>query len=86
MEHNPINPDYYNKDKKITAVEYIHANNMDFDEGSIVKYITRHKEKNGESDIVKTMVYACFVLQNQYNYNPEQFQDVLEALSKKFAQ
>ena len=34
----------------IQPIEYIHANNLPFIEGNVVKYITRHKDKNGKQD------------------------------------
>jgi len=41
------------KKLKIQPVEYIHANNLPFIEGSIVKYITRWKDKGGKADLEK---------------------------------
>jgi len=82
MANNTISPEHY--DKKITPVEYIHANNLSFDEGNIVKYITRHRTKNGENDVIKSLVYACFVLQDVYSYSPDKFENLLGDLSKKF--
>lgn len=54
------------KDKKIQPIEYITANNLDFCEGNIVKYASRHKEKNGAEDIRKVIHYAQFILKFQY--------------------
>jgi hypothetical protein len=41
------------KDKKIQPVEFIHANNLGFLEGCIVKRITRWRNKNGIEDLEK---------------------------------
>lgn len=41
------------KDLIIQPIEYIHANKLPFIEGSIVKYITRWRNKNGISDLNK---------------------------------
>jgi hypothetical protein len=38
--------------------EYIKANNLDFFEGSIIKYATRWRHKNGIEDLEKVKVYA----------------------------
>jgi len=54
------------KDKGIQPIEYITANNLDFCEGNIVKYASRHKEKNGAEDIRKVIHYAQFILKFQY--------------------
>lgn len=51
-----IKPDYYNK-TDITPFDYIKANQLDFFEGNIIKYVTRHREKNGREDLVKAMTY-----------------------------
>ena len=36
-------------------IEYITKNNLDFLEGNVVKYITRHKLKGGVEDIKKVI-------------------------------
>jgi len=54
------------KDKKIQPIEYITANNLDFCQGNIVKYVTRHKDKNGAEDIRKVIHYAQFILKFEY--------------------
>lgn len=54
------------KDKGIQPIEYITANKLDFCEGNIVKYASRHKEKNGAEDIRKVIHYAQFILKFQY--------------------
>lgn len=45
------------KDCKIQPIEYIHANNLGFCEGNVVKYITRWKSKNGITDLEKCKHY-----------------------------
>ena len=54
------------KDCKIQPIEYIHANDLDFFQANIVKYITRHKKKNGAQDLRKVIHYAELALQLQY--------------------
>lgn len=41
------------KDLKIQPIEYIHANNIPFPEGSVIKYVTRWRSKNGLKDLQK---------------------------------
>lgn len=53
----------------ITPVEYIVANDLNFFEGNVVKYVTRHKRKNGAEDIRKAMHYLQMIL--KYDYNEE---------------
>lgn len=52
--------------KAIQPIEYIEKNGLGFCEGNVVKYITRHKEKNGAEDIKKVMQYCKFILAYQY--------------------
>ena len=40
-------------DLKIQPVEYIHANNLPFIEGCVVKYISRWRSKGGIKDLNK---------------------------------
>lgn len=55
------------KDFGIQPVEYIHANNLSFLEGNVVKYITRHKAKNGIEDIKKVIHYCELIMELEYN-------------------
>lgn len=61
----------------IQPIEYIHANNLNFDEGSIVKYITRHRNKNKSEDIMKIIQYATFILSNDYDFSNEDIKNAL---------
>ena len=55
------------KDCSIQTVEYIHANKLDYFEGNVVKYITRHRTKGqGKKDIEKAIHYAQLILQLEY--------------------
>lgn len=59
------------KDCKIQPIEYIHANSLDFFQGNIVKYVTRHKSKNGAEDLRKVIHYAQLALELQYGEKSE---------------
>lgn len=63
-------PTHYAKNG-IEPREYIRANDLNFNEGNIVKYITRHRKKDGVKDIVKVLTYAIFVLEDDYDYTEE---------------
>ena len=54
------------KDNAIQPIVYIHANGLGFCEGNVVKYITRHKEKNGAEDIRKVIHYCELLLELEY--------------------
>ena len=47
-----INGSHY-KSLTIQPVEYIHANNIPFLEGNVIKYVTRWRNKNGVVDLEK---------------------------------
>lgn len=54
------------KDMAIQPVEFIHANNIGYLEGNVLKYIVRHKAKNGEQDVRKALHYCQLILKMQY--------------------
>ena len=52
---------------KIQPVEYIHANGLDYLEGNVIKYITRHRTKGeGRKDIEKAIHYLEMILERDY--------------------
>ncbi len=50
----------------IQPVDYIHANNLTFMEGNVVKYVTRHRTKNGAEDVQKAIHYCQLILKLEY--------------------
>tara|TARA_R100001530_G_C4234813_1_gene133670 strand:+ start:324 stop:557 length:234 start_codon:yes stop_codon:yes gene_type:complete len=61
-----VGGDHYKK-LQIQPVEYIYANELDFLEGNIVKYVTRHRTKGeGAKDIKKVIHYAQMILELRY--------------------
>ena len=56
------------KDCAKQPVEYIHANDLNYFEGNVIKYITRHRTKGeGRKDIEKAIHYAEMILKFYYN-------------------
>ena len=53
-------------DMTIQPIEFITANGLDFLQGNIIKYVCRHKKKNGADDIKKAMHYCELLLQMEY--------------------
>lgn len=51
------------KDLKIQPVEYIHANNIPFIEGSIIKYATRWRDKGGIKDLEKIKHFVDLLIE-----------------------
>jgi hypothetical protein len=60
-----VDGDHY-KTMKVQPVEYIHANNLSFIEGCVIKYVTRHKNKNGAKDIHKAIHFLQLLLKLEY--------------------
>lgn len=54
------------KGLKIQPVEYINANDLDFLQGNVVKYITRHKHKGKAEDVRKALHFCQLILELQY--------------------
>lgn len=63
-----IGGDHY-RQGDIQPIEYIHANDMDFFSGNVVKYITRWKYKNGLEDLKKAKHYIELLMEQEYGYN-----------------
>ena len=51
------------KDLAIQPVEYIHANGLGFCEGSVVKYVTRWRSKNGIQDLKKARHFLDLLIE-----------------------
>lgn len=54
------------KQTKIQVTEYCIANRLEFAEGNVVKYVTRHKTKGKAEDIKKAIHYLLLVLKHEY--------------------
>lgn len=57
-----VGGDHYKK-LKIQPVEYIHANGLGFCEGSVIKYVTRWRDKNGLKDLEKARHFLDLLIQ-----------------------
>lgn len=51
---------------KIQPTEFIHANNVPFIEGNIIKYVLRHKDKNKIEDLKKAKHYIDLLIEFEY--------------------
>ena len=61
-----VGENHYSK-MAIQPIEFIHANNIPFIEGSIIKYICRHKSKNGREDLEKAKHLIDILLEIEYD-------------------
>lgn len=56
------------KNNAIQPVEYAHANKLDFLQGSVVKYVTRFRDKNGAEDLKKAAHFIQMLLDLEYPF------------------
>jgi hypothetical protein len=54
--------DHY-KSLKIQPIEYIHANGIPFAEGSVIKYVTRWRDKGGIKDLEKARHFLDLLIE-----------------------
>jgi hypothetical protein len=54
------------KSLSIQPIEFITANNIPFIEGNVIKYVCRHKQKNGIQDIDKAIHYLNLLKELEY--------------------
>jgi hypothetical protein len=59
-----VGGDHY-KNIGIQPIEYIMANNLDFCEGNVVKYVSRWRQKNGLDDLLKAQHYLQFLIERE---------------------
>ena len=50
--------------QKIQPIEYIIANNLNFCEGNVIKYISRYKNKGGLQDLMKAKHYLEMLIES----------------------
>jgi hypothetical protein len=55
------NPAYYD-DHEVAPIDLIHDYRLDFPLGNVVKYVARHREKNGVDDLRKALWYLMWAL------------------------
>lgn len=59
------------KHYKIQPIEFIHSNDVPFIEANCIKYLMRHREKNGAEDIRKVIHYCELLLELEYKENDD---------------
>lgn len=60
------------KGMKIQPVEYAHANKLPFLEGTIIKHVTRWREKNGIEDLQKAKHYIDMLIELEGKLSEEE--------------
>ena len=59
------NPQHYTENFSIEPIEFIKANEMDFLEGNIIKYVSRYPHKGGVRDLKKAQVYLNWLIERE---------------------
>lgn len=60
-----VGGDHY-KGLPIQPAEFIHRNGLGFIEGSIIKYVCRHRRKNGRQDLEKARHFLDMLMGFEY--------------------
>lgn len=55
------------KDLAIQPIEYIHKNGIGYAEGSVIKYVTRWRSKNGIEDLRKARHFIDLLIEMEMN-------------------
>lgn len=61
-----VSGDHY-KSLKIQPIEFIHANGIPFAEGSVIKYVTRWRDKGGLADLEKAKHFLELLIELEKN-------------------
>lgn len=72
MAEQIMHPDRYNQGG-IEPIDFICSNTLDFNQGSVIKYIVRHKRKGKADDILKAIEYCKFILKYDYDFDYEEW-------------
>jgi hypothetical protein len=64
-----VNGAHYKKENKIDLADFLIQHEIGYAEGNIMKYVYRHKDKNGLEDIQKAKHYLEFIAFTYYGAN-----------------
>ena len=59
------------KDMPIQPVEFITKNLIPYLEGNVIKYVCRHRRKNGLEDLKKAQHYIALIMELEYGVKSE---------------
>ena len=65
MSNDTINPSHYTS-FAIAPNEYITANELEWEVGNTIKYVSRYHLKNGEEDLLKAIKYIELLIARKY--------------------
>ena len=55
------------KGMKIQPAHFINENHLEFAEGNVIKYVCRHRKKDGEKDLLKAKHYIDMIIERDYS-------------------
>ena len=61
---DPTKPQHYPNAGQNDVIAFCQSNNIGFIEGNVIKYVTRHKDKNGLEDLQKAQEYLNRLIQS----------------------
>ena len=64
VREKQIGGSHYSK-LKIQPVDYIIANELDYLQGNVIKYVTRFRDKNGVEDLKKAIHYIEMLIERE---------------------
>jgi Protein of unknwon function (DUF3310). len=67
-------PEHYSR-YAIEPIDFISLNNIGFEAGNVIKYITRYDAKNGLEDLQKARKYLDFLIAKEEGRNPSSVND-----------
>jgi len=62
---NQVGGNHY-KSMSIQPIEFIYKNSIPYHEANVIKYVCRHKNKNGKQDLLKAKHYINLLLAAEY--------------------
>jgi len=74
---NQVGGDHY-RGLKMQPMEFFHINKIGFLEGSIIKYVCRHKNKNGREDLEKAGHYLNVLIEMEYGGDSNHYHSALK--------
>jgi len=68
-EVDPVKPHHYTS-LKIEPWDYVAANDLGYFEGSVIKYVSRWRQKNGIEDLKKARAFLDRLIKQQEQLAP----------------
>jgi len=78
-----VGGDHY-KNMVIQPVEFINRNKIGYIEGSVIKYVCRHRSKNGRQDLEKAKHFIDLLIEQEYGGVPVADHDSVVRETPKF--